>query len=144
MHTCTCRAIYTRKYFYIHTYAHARGYGCSQTQMGPPMRVCVRIRASVHAWRHKRRYRRTLHRWAYDIRARACAHAHAPMESTRTLIHLHVLIHTYVDGLGARECRFRRAHARAHTHVCLLGIYTHTHMHIHALTHTHTHMVTHI
>ncbi len=43
MHACTYGAIHTRMYFYIHTYAHARGYyGCKQKQMEPPdVIVCV-------------------------------------------------------------------------------------------------------
>ena len=82
----------------------------------------------------------------------ACAHArttnaHTPMESTRTLMHIHVLIHTYIDVhgdtrlVGARVCRSRRALTRtcAHAHALAWNLHVHTY----ACTCTHTYTYTH-
>ena len=126
---------------YIHPYAHARGYGCRQTHMEPPMCVCAC--ASGHPYKprgtsvHAHWYRWACHSCA---RAHTRAHAHAPMECTRTLIHIHVLIHTYVDVWGAREYRFRHscAHVRTRKYACMESTRTHTCIYMHSHIHIHT------
>ena len=99
-----CRAIDTRTYVYIHTCAHARGYG-PQTTADGAADARVRTRAPVHASRH----------------ARTCVEAQACMESTRTHMHMHALTHTHthmVTHLAVARSRCAAARAHTHAHSC--------------------------
>jgi hypothetical protein len=141
MHACRCRAIDTRMYFYIHTYAHARGDGCREPQMEPPMRVC----ASGHPYTPRGTSVDTDARCTDGHTTLARAHAHMRtlpwnMVHARSYTYMHSHIHTYVDVWGARlECRFR--HARART--CAHALAWNRHVHPYACTCTHTYTYTH-
>ena len=107
---------------YIHPYAHARGDGCSQTQMEPPMRVCVC--ASGHPY--------TPRCTSVDTDARCTdGHTTPPRAHTRThtftqtwILYMHsylsICAHTYTyicKSCGrARPRRSRRALTRTYAH----------------------------
>ena len=114
---------YTHVCFYIHPYAHARGYGCSPTQMEPPMRVC----ASGHPYTPRGTSVDTdahLYRWPLTP-ARAQAHAH--MRTLPWNLHAHSYIyicaHTYTNirtqlvVAHVHAAPDARSHAHTHTHM---------------------------
>ena len=125
MHARRCRAIGTRMYVNIHTYAHARGYGCRQPQMEPRMRVCVC--ASGHPYTPRCTSVDTDARCTDGhttpprarTRARTRSRRHGFYTCTHTYPYVLTHTHTYVSLVVARvrAAPDARSHAHTHTHI---------------------------
>ena len=125
-----CRAIDTRMYFYIHAYAHARGYGCRQTRTVPRMRVCASGHphtprgTSAHASRHTLAWNLHVHTYAH-----ACAHTYtythggthlavARPRCAAARAHTHTHSCTSACAHARWNARYERTHASAHARIC--------------------------
>ncbi len=148
MHACRCRAIHERIYIHSHVRACTRRWLLTNADGAADARV--RSCASRHPYTPRCTSVNTdahLNGWAYHTRA----HAHAPMESTRTFIHKHLLLHTYVRRCmhvvmhvsWARACAApdsgSHTHTLTRTRTCMEPTRTRkTCTRTHTHTHTHT------
>jgi hypothetical protein len=143
MHARRCRAIDTRMHIDPSIRACTRVWlqpnadGAADARVHHGIRTRLEARVSIQT--HVVQMGISQLRARTRARTRSRRHGlHAPMASTCKLIHIHALIHTYVDVWRARECRFRRAHARTCAHAPTLAWNLHVHPYAHTCTHTYT------